>query len=328
MSSGMQSGFTLAEMAAVILISGVLLAMAAQMSIPIMRDARRIETQAKLENIAKAIDFYAAQNLRVPCPAAPDFAEDKEPFGAEEGSGPGGKIVPMDCGTDAKEWEGIVPFRTLGIPVDWIKDNGHFITYAISPAFAQDVSNEKIPVHARCRTADWFNAGIVYGPNINDPKTNKQAVNVLLTKNARKARFCCSGSLLTDDLMILDGHDKPQIAIARQTNADSYKPANVPFPDPAKPGAVIPDNDRVIAPVYVLISHGMWGEGSFSGNGRAKTSGWRMTPAEKQNASGEGKYVEIPVPERTGKEKSFDDTVVWRTQDMIFAAQNGSCSLP
>ena len=328
MSSGMQDGFTLAEMAVVILISGLLLAGAASMSIPLMREARRVETQAKLENIAKAIDFYAAQNLRVPCPAAPDARENKEPFGSEMGSGPAGKIVPMDCGTDPKDWEGIVPFRTLGIPVDWIRDGGHFITYAISPGFAQDVGNDKIPVHARCRTADWFNAGILYPPNINDPKTNKQASDVLLPKNVRKARFCCSGSFLIDDLVILDAHGKPQIAVPRETNADSYKPANVSFPDPSKPASVIPDNDRATAPVYVLISHGLWGEGAFSGVGRKKTAGWRMTPAEKENANGDRKYVEIPVPERAGKEKSFDDTVLWRTQDMIFAAQNGSCSLP
>ncbi len=236
MSSSMQDGFTLAEMAAVILISGVLLAMAAQMSIPIMRDARRIETQAKLDNIAKAIDFYAVQNLRVPCPASPDLAENKEPFGAEEGSGPAGKIVPMDCGTDPAHWEGIVPFKTLGIPVDWIKDGGHFITYAISPGFAQDVENDKIPVHARCRTADWFNAGIVYGANINDPQTHKQAANVFLPRNVRKARFCCSGSFLTNDLVIVDVHRRPQIAITRQSNADSYKAANVPFSRSGKAG--------------------------------------------------------------------------------------------
>jgi prepilin-type N-terminal cleavage/methylation domain-containing protein len=328
MSPGMQSGFTLAEMAVVILISGLLLAAAASMAIPLMRDARRIETQAKLENIAKAIDFYAAQNLRVPCPAAPDFAENKEPFGAEEGSGPAGKMVPMDCGMDPKDWEGIVPFKTLGIPVDWIKDGSHYITYAISPGFAQDVSKDSIPVHASCRTSDWFNAGILYPPNINDPKTNKQATDVLLPRNARKARFCCSGSFLGDDLMILDANGASQMAVARQTSADSYKPANTAFADPAKPGTVIPDNDRATAPVYVLISHGMWGEGAFSGKRRDKTSGWRMTPAEKENANGDRKYVEIPVPERAGKEKSFDDTVLWRTQDMIFAAQKGSCSLP
>jgi prepilin-type N-terminal cleavage/methylation domain-containing protein len=324
----MQDGFTLAEMAVVILISGVLLAAAASMSIPLMRDARRIETQAKLANIAKAIDFYAAQNLRVPCPASPDLNDKNQPFGSEQGSGAEGKIVPADCGADAKGWEGIVPFKTLGIPVDWIRDNGHFITYAISPGFAQDVSKDSIPVHARCRTADWFNAGILYPPNINDPKTNKQASDVLLPKNERKARFCCSGSFVTDDLVILDGSGKPQIAVARQTNAESYKPASVPFPVPSKAGAAIPDNDRVTAPVYVLISHGMWGEGSFSGTGRTKTSGWRMTPAEKENANGDRKYIEIPVPERAGVEKSFDDTVLWRTQDMIFAAEKGSCSLP
>ncbi len=100
------------------------------------------------------------------------------------------------------------------------------------------------------------------------------------------------------------------------------------FPDPAKPGAVIADNDRATAPVYVLISHGLWGEGAFTGTGRKKTRGWRLTPAEKENGNGDRKYVEIPVPERAGKEKGFDDTELWRTQDMIFAAQKGSCSLP
>lgn len=328
MSSSMQDGFTLAEMAIVVLISGLLLAAAASMSIPLMREARRIETQGKLENIAKAIDFYAAQNFRVPCPASPELEDKHEPFGSEMGSGPGGKMVPMDCGMDPKGWEGIVPFRTLGIPVDWIRDGGHYITYAISPGFAQDVSMAAIPVHARCRTQDWFEAGIVYGSNINDPKTNKQAANVLLPKNARKARFCCSGSFLADDLVILDAHGEPQVAIARQIAALSYAPANVTFPDPYKGGAVIPDNDRATAPVYVLVSHGMWGEGAFSGKGHDKTTGWRMTPAEKENANGDGKYVEIPMPERTGNEKSFDDTVLWRTQDMIFAEQQGSCSLP
>ncbi len=322
MSSSMQDGFTLAEMAIVVFISGLLLAGAASMAIPLMREARHIETQAKLDNIAKAIDFYAAQNLRVPCPASPDALENKEPFGAEEGSGPGGKIVPMDCGMDPKHWEGIVPFKTLGIPVDWIRDNGHFITYAINPGFAQDVSRDSIPVHARCRTADWFNAGIVYGPHINDPKTNKPAENVVLPKNARKARFCCSGASLNDDLVILDAGGKPQLAVARQTAPGSYAPASVINT------ASIADNDRVTTPVYVLVSHGMWGEGAFNGKGRAKNSGWNMTPAEKENANGDRTYVEIPVPERAGKERAFDDTVIWRTQDMIFAAQNGSCSLP
>jgi prepilin-type N-terminal cleavage/methylation domain-containing protein len=328
MSSSMQDGFTLVETAVVVFISGLLLALAATMAIPLMRQGRHIETQAKLENIARAIDFYAAQNLRAPCPASPDLDNKSEPFGSEMGSGPGGKIVPTDCGTDPKDWEGVVPFKTLGIPVDWIKDSGHYITYAVSPGFAQDISKDAIPVHARCRTTDWFNAGVVYAPNINDPKTNKQAENIVLPKNARKARFCCSGGFLTDDLVILDANRRSQIFFARQTNADAYKPANIPFPDPSKPGSVIPEHDRSIAPVYVLVSHGLWGEGSFSGKGRDKISGWRMTPAERENANGDRKYVEIPAPERAGNEKSLNDTVLWRTQDMIFASQNGSCSLP
>src|SRR5579871_1685853 len=93
-----------------------------------------------MANIARALDDYAAQNLRVPCPAIPDIKSTNPPFGFEAGSRTSGNSVPTDCGADPARWEGIVPFRTLNIPADWIKDAaGYYITYAISPAFSQDV---------------------------------------------------------------------------------------------------------------------------------------------------------------------------------------------
>jgi hypothetical protein len=52
------------------------------------------------------------------------------------------------------------------------------------------------------------------------------------------------------------------------------------------------------------------------------------TPGETKNAGGARTFVEIPPAERTDKEKSFDDIVLWRSQDMIFAGQGKSCSLP
>src|SRR5438067_12237372 len=93
-------GFTLAELSVVILITGLLLGAAAMPAAPILRKARLLETQGKLENIARAIDFYAAQNLRVPCPASPDTKSTSPPFGYEAGSGENGAGIPADCGMD------------------------------------------------------------------------------------------------------------------------------------------------------------------------------------------------------------------------------------
>ena len=61
-----ESGFTLLEMSIVVFITGLMLVAAASVATPMIRTARNIETDQKLANIAKAIDYYAAQNYRVP----------------------------------------------------------------------------------------------------------------------------------------------------------------------------------------------------------------------------------------------------------------------
>jgi type II secretory pathway pseudopilin PulG len=326
---GHSEGFTLAEMAIVIMITGLMLTAAASITLPILHKARRIETDQKMENIARAIDDYAAQNLRVPCPAIPDTKSTNPPWGFEAGSSTAGNIIPSDCGADPAKWEGIIPFRTLNIPVEWIKDSaGYYITYAISPAFSQDVGRVDLSVHSRCRTADWFMAGEIYDKTINDPRTGKPASNVLLPKSERKARFCCSGALPGTDLVVIDVNKQSQIARPRQTAPTSYRPANVIFPDPFVPDVQVPANDRATASVYVLVSHGRDGHGAWTGAGKARFPLAGATPAEIENANGDRVFIEIAPADRAGAEKSFDEVVLWRTQDMIFAERGKSCSLP
>jgi len=109
-------GFTLAEMAIVIFITGLMLTAAASITLPIMHKARRIETDQKMENIARALDNYAAQNLRIPCPAIPDKKSTNPPFGYEAGSGASGNAVPSDCGTDPSNcWRHATLQRCPGI---------------------------------------------------------------------------------------------------------------------------------------------------------------------------------------------------------------------
>jgi type II secretory pathway pseudopilin PulG len=322
------AGFTLAEMAMVVAITGLLLGAAAAIASPMLRNARKIETDQKLANIARAIDYYAGQNYRVPCPASPDTKSIEPPWGFETGSGKAGNKMPVDCGVDPARWEGIVPFRTLNIPADWIRDAwGNYITYAISPAFSQDVSNSAIPVHRRCRTGDWFTPAMLYEQGVTDPATGSPAQNVLLPKAARKARFCCPGALPGTDIVVLDVNGQNQISVPRQTSPASYSPSNVPYPAPFAANVQVPDSDRVTAPVYILVSHGSNGYGARSQSGKISFSS-NATHGETENADGNRTFVEIPPVDRTGKEKSFDDIVIWRSQDMILAAQGKSCSLP
>jgi hypothetical protein len=128
--------------------------------------------------------------------------------------------------------------------------------------------------------------------------------------------------------MILDVNKQSQLAIPRQTSPASYRPANVIFPDPFVPDVQVPSNDRTTAPVYVLVSYGRGGHGAWTGAGKSRFSIAGATPAEIENANGDRVFIEIPPAERTGVEKSFDEVVLWRTQDMIFAEQGKSCSLP
>jgi prepilin-type N-terminal cleavage/methylation domain-containing protein len=324
-----QSGFTLLEMSIVVAITGCLLVAAASVATPMIRTARKTETDQKLENIARAIDYYVAQNYRVPCPASPDKKSAGQPWGFEGGSGKDGNNIPADCGADPAQWEGIVPFKTLNIPVDWIRDSwGNYITYAISPAFSQDVSNPAIPVHSRCRTGDWFTAGVLYEQGVTDPATGQPAKNVLLPRAERKARFCCSGALPGTDLIVLDVNGRSQIAIPRQPSPDSYKAANVSYPDPFVANVPVPNNDRVTAPVYILVSHGPDGYGALSGSARTRFDLTNATHGETENANRDRPFVEIPPVDRADKERGFDDIVLWRSQDMIFASQGKSCSLP
>jgi prepilin-type N-terminal cleavage/methylation domain-containing protein len=331
-------GFTLVEMAIVIIIAGVMLAAAAAIALPMIQEARLVGTQAKMDKLAKALDYYAVHNNRMPCPAAPNVTPPGgEPFGYEQGSGASGSTVPATCpGT-----VGIVPYKTLGIPNDWAIDGwGDYITYAISPAYSQNTTTD-IPVHARCRTADWYDAPMVYEPNMPNPPVPFPAP-VYTHKNPAKARFCCPYPTLyapSTDLVVNDVLGNPMLVSSRLSNgttppSGAPMSTTVPFALDAN-GAITPNSypvstDRPTSPVYVLVSHGADGYGHYNVNtgARISTTGTSATPDEKKNASDTGIYFDIPKIDRSGAEKGFDDVVLWRTQDIIFAEQGETCAGP
>ncbi|QLG89656.1 prepilin-type N-terminal cleavage/methylation domain-containing protein [Chitinibacter bivalviorum] len=118
------SGFTLVEMAIVLLVVGLLMAgllgpLSAQL------EARRIsETKSSLDVAKEALIGFALTNKRLPCPAIPTLS----------GTGEGLEDFNVIAGTCNRQ-NGVLPWATLGIAkVDaW----DHRFTYSVSATFSR-----------------------------------------------------------------------------------------------------------------------------------------------------------------------------------------------
>lgn len=357
------------ELAIVLVIAGLLLAAAIALIVPFLEQARLLQTRQKLERIGDALNVYAVNNFRLPCPGQPRrVPTGGEPFGTEQGSGANGGAVPRSCPfLAAGGIEGIVPFRTLGLEEDMVKDAwGNYFTYAVSDAFARDTSGVRAPggqtpeperIHPQCRTRDWM-----YGTGY-DTGGNARVRN----RSPRKARFCCpgdvnAGTALRADITVFDEtlETNPILQDASVLLRDAGDIQRNPGPDgyqavdtlmlPVDPDSVTPSCGgntidfglagyfdapqvppacaRATAIAYVLVSHGPDGRGVYD----LSTGGRLATPApvqiQDENADGDATFRDqFSRSTREGAGK-MDDLVLWRTQDLIFASRGESCSLP
>ena len=325
-----QRGFTIIELAVVIAITGVILVMAAGFALPLMQTAKRIETEEKIDKVSRALAFYAIRNNRLPCPGAPDNGAANPPFGYERGSGANGTAIPANCGAAAANWEGIVPFATIGLTAGDVTDGyGNPFTYAVSPAFAQNTADENLDVHPRCRTREWFYQD---GEDPDD----------LLPKNAAKARYCCPGEdnfAPATDIIVRDAANNSVLSFVREADeadnplpnpsrsmtGNSYDDADQPFA--IAPNVFVSLSDRPVAVNYVLVSHGENGRGAYVFNGGGRRPGVAGT-LEAENHDGNRVYRDIMDADNLPAGQQFDDIVLWRTQDLIFAENKQSCVVP
>lgn len=136
-------GFTLVEVALVILISGILVAAASAALTTYLKQSQIKETRYRIEKIDEAILLFLNLNGRYPCAAPRNIAPDQPNFGIEinpdcNGAaidtpatervlGRGGRFIRI----------GNVPTRTLNLPDEFMFDSwGSRFTYAVSAALA------------------------------------------------------------------------------------------------------------------------------------------------------------------------------------------------
>lgn len=124
-------GFSLVEMALVLLIVGLLAAVFLPATNTFLESNRRKETRAKLEALEQAMVRFVMVNRRLPCPADGALLPGDANQGLERPVGGGACTPPTQI-------NGVAPWRTLGLSQGDATDAwGTLVTYRVWPALAQ-----------------------------------------------------------------------------------------------------------------------------------------------------------------------------------------------
>lgn len=117
-------GFTLIELALVLIILGILMGLGLPALTALMNRDKALKTRDHQQQVLYALTSFVLKNNYLPCPGDPSAPED---FGVARGK----------CSDDVKNAIGIVPFRTLGLPEAVAKGDGHWMTYAVNSALTE-----------------------------------------------------------------------------------------------------------------------------------------------------------------------------------------------
>ena len=119
-------GFSLVEMALVLLIVGLLAAVFLPATNTFLENNRRKETRAKLEALEQAMVRFVMVNRRLPCPADGAQGTGNLTSGVEQRNS---VVTPATC---TSMTSGVVPWRSLGVSADAATDAwGNLITYRV-----------------------------------------------------------------------------------------------------------------------------------------------------------------------------------------------------
>jgi prepilin-type N-terminal cleavage/methylation domain-containing protein len=138
-----QRGFTLVEIAVVIVVLGFLLAMIAGIATTLIGQQRREMTRQRMAGVETALALFVSQNKRLPCPADGRIA------GNAAGAGTEARSVGGVCqigGAANTQTHGVLPWQTLGLAEPDITDGwGNRLTFRVAPELALDNAMDLTP---------------------------------------------------------------------------------------------------------------------------------------------------------------------------------------
>jgi prepilin-type N-terminal cleavage/methylation domain-containing protein len=188
MSCHTRCGFTLLEMAVVLVIIAVVVGMSITSGVSVIATARQTATQQKMKAIDNALAAYGAANGRLPCPGDLTLAPGNTNYGLEAGAGSSSTIAAATgactgtgmlpqanftaTGTTnsfATAAEGALPATTLGLPQDFMADGwGNKFRYAVDISMTTAGAFQNMPV------------GCVSGPiTVNDANGNARTTGAI-----------------------------------------------------------------------------------------------------------------------------------------------------
>lgn len=130
--SARHRGFTLIEIAVVIVVLSLLLAMIAGIATAMIGQQRREATRQRLTGVETALALFVSQNRRLPCPADGRIASTAAGAGDEARNSLTGAC--QIGGAANVQTHGVVPWRTLGLAEQDATDGwGNRLTFRVAP---------------------------------------------------------------------------------------------------------------------------------------------------------------------------------------------------
>jgi len=253
-------------------------------------------TQKRIEVVSKALSAYAQMRWRLPCPASSKIEKDVV-FGQER----------QDCSSIVSDAHGIIPYYTLGIPKQYVRDGyGNFFTYVVSPNFTVDnrLSIQEDMVNARL-------AHFVGGDENEDENSNDDGYYALLPT----AQFCAP--LKNDGTDIIVYHDGIKFFPKALRSIKN-------IPRITNPNANLNRDKPFITVSMALISHGKNGRGAYQLDG-SQFSGATIASAEEATSSNMNRIIKIESKNSGFDEGGYDDIISFLTQNDLFALGGNSC---
>lgn len=135
-------GFSLIEMAIVLVVIGIVLSGGLLAVSPVLESSKGNETNSKLDRVEQALTLYVIRYGCLPCPADPDIASGTANAGLSHGAGT--TYYTGSCATTcntqaaaASVSQGVVPWVTLGLSEEEGRDGyGYRIDYAVTTTLA------------------------------------------------------------------------------------------------------------------------------------------------------------------------------------------------